>query len=455
MGVILMSFSIIFKHVTEIIPLFLSFLILTISVFLTFKTRFVQFRTIPKMFPLLFQSIFKKKTIIGDADTIPAYKALFTAMSTAVGVGNMFAPAIAIKLGGPGALLGFLLVTLFGSALTFTEVTYAVKYREEHPDGSITGGVLIYIKKALSNFYAKLFAYAGLVTVIIYSGAQANTIADLLQARGIPTHFTGIIIAITITYILIGGIQRIGDFSAKIVPLMFIVYFAGSFWIIFKNLNQLPKVINMIFRTAFTPQAILGAGAGYGFLSAMRWGLAKGFYTNESGTGIATFPHSMAQTKKPTSQGILAIISTFSNGIMCTISGLIVLLTQTWQDPELGVGINIIAKSFSIYFPTIGIAIFLFSALLFAIGTILGNSYNGSQCLLYISNKKYLKCYYVTTAFIIFFSSILDVELLARFTDLLLLPIALPNLLALLITTFKDGDALKINTSSAFHFKKN
>ncbi len=448
-----MSFSTLFNQITTIIPLSLSLLILSLSIFITFKTRFVQFRAIPKMLPLLFGSIFKKKDS-GDPDTIPAYKALFTAMSTAIGVGNMFAPAVAIKLGGPGALLGFLLVTLFGSALTFAEVTYAVRYRQENVDGSITGGVLIYIKKALSDGYAKLFAFAGLITVIIYSGAQTNTLADLLQARGIPPYITGIFVAISIVYILIGGIQRIGNFSAKIVPLMFVLYCGSSFWIIFQNLHKLPEIINLIFRSALSPQAIFGAGAGYGFLSAMRWGLAKGFYTNESGMGVATFPHSMTRVSHPTSQGILSIISTFSNGLMCTISGLIVLLTGTWLDPNLGIGINVIAKSFTMYFPTIGIIIFLFSSLLFGVGTILGNSYNGSQCLLYLGNKKYLNYYYLLTALVIVGSSVLDVEFLARCTDLFLVPIALPNLIALVITIYRDGDALKINSDSSFKFEQ-
>ncbi|MFC1894536.1 alanine/glycine:cation symporter family protein [Candidatus Dependentiae bacterium] len=445
-----MPLNILFKHLSEIIPLAIAGFILLCSVFFTFKTRFIQFRTIPLMLSILWKSIFAKKSKSDNTQTIAPYKSLFTAMSTVIGIGNMVAPIIAIKLGGPGALLGFLIVTLFAGAVTFIEVTFVVNFRRKNADGSITGGPMPYIEKALSPFFANLYAVAGLTTVIIYNGAQTNILADLLQANGIPSYVTGIIIAIIILYILIGGIKRIGNFSAKIVPLMFLIYCSAGFWIIGNNLSKLPSVINMIFRSAFTPKAIFGAGVGYTILSALRWGLAKGFYTNEAGLGIGTFPHSMTKSNSPTTQGVLAMLSVYSNGLMCIMSGLMVLLTGTWQDPNLGIGINILAKTFSIYFPTIGIFILLICSLLFALGTILGNSYNGSQCLLYVTKRHGIKFYYVAIALVILISSVLEVELVAKIVDFVLIPLAILNLTAIFKLLPTEKGLLKINKEELF-----
>jgi AGCS family alanine or glycine:cation symporter len=396
------------------------------------------------MASLLWQNIRKKKDIEGTA-TVESHKALFTAMSTVIGIGNMVAPVFAIKLGGPGALLGFFIVTIFGSATTFTEVTLAVKHRRKNPDESITGGPMPYLERVLPQFIINFFAYSGLICLMIYSGAQANVLADLLGSHNIPSYATGAFLAISITYLLIGGIQRIGNFSAKIIPLMFILYCGASFWIIFNNLHKLPHVLNLIFRSAFTPKAFFGAGTAYG----------EGFYTNEAGFGIGTYPHTMAETKSPLNQGILAMISSYSNGFMCVISGLVVLLTGTWLDPGLGIGINILAQSFALYFSHIGVVVLLFSSFLFAIGTILGNSYNGSQCLLYVTNRRGLNYYYIATALIIFFSCILEVEFVARASDFLLVPITIPNLIGILILIYKEKDLLKVDTAKILQEKNN
>ncbi len=396
------------------------------------------------MFKILFKSFFKKRTLDDNPETIPAYKALFTAMSTSIGIGNIVSPIIAIKLGGPGALLGFLLAALFGSASTFTEVTFALKYRKENPDGTISGGPMQYIKEVLPKSFSMLYAYAGFLTLVVWSSNQANALSDLLKPRGVPGYVTGIVLAATITYILLGGIQRIGNFSAKLVPGMFLLYCGATFWIIGANIQKLPGVINLIFSSAFTPEAIFGAGTAFGIHTALRWGLAKGFFANEAGLGFPTIPHSMSKSKVPVNQGILSMLSVYSNGFLCILSGLTVLLTETWLDPDLGIGINILAKSFTIYFHSPGIVILMFSALLFAFGTIVGNSYNGSQCYLYATKNQGLKYYYIFIAIVVFIGSISEVESLARITDFCLIPLAIPNVLGILILAFKKSDLLKI-----------
>lgn len=440
-----MFFTSNFIQIAHFIALAISVFILLGGIILTFKTRFVQFRMIPKMFKILFKNFYKKKTDSGDAETIEANKALFTAMSTSIGIGNIVSPIIAIKLGGPGALVGFMLAAIFGSASTFTEVTFALKYRHKNPDGTISGGPMQYLKKILSPFSAMTYAIGAFVMLLIWTSTQANTLADLLRPRGIPTYATGIFLAIAILYILIGGIKKIGDFSAKLVPTMFLLYCGATLWIIFHNLSKLPKVFNLIFSSAFTPQAIVGATVGYGVMVAFRFGLSNGFFANEAGLGTATIPHSMSETKRAINQGILSMVAVYSNGFLCLLSGLVVLLTETWLDPALQTeqGVNILAHSFSIYFPSVGIIVLMISAFLFAFGTILGNSYNGSQCYLYATKNQWLKYYYVLIAIAIFLGSISDVTALNIIKDYFYIPIAIPNIIGIVILAFKRSDLLK------------
>ena len=441
------------EKILEFLPLAISLFILLGAIILTIKTRFIQFRTIPQMTKLLFKSFFKKKKTENDTETIESYKALFTAMSTSIGIGNIVSPIIAIKLGGPGALLAFILAAIFGSASTFAEVTFALKYRQYNPDGTISGGPMPYIKKVLPPFFAMLYAVATFATLVIWSGNQANAISDLLQARGIPTYITGIILTITIMYLLIGGIQRVANFSTRLVPIMFLLYCSATLWIIFNNISKLPSIINLIFRSAFTPQAIFGAGVGYGLQTALRWGLAKGFFANEAGLGTATIPHSMAKTKSAINQGILSMISVYSNGFLCLLSGLAVLLTETWLDPSLGSGINILAKSLNLYFSNFGVIILSLSLFLFVFGTIVGNSYNGSQCYLYATKNRWLNYYYILIAIVVFLGSVTDVVFLANITDFFLIPIAIPNIIGVLLLAFKESETLKINSSANLNIK--
>ena len=173
--------------------------------------------------------------------------------------------------------------------------------------------------------------------------------------------------------------------------------------------------------------------------------MAKGFFANEAGLGFPTIPHSMSKSKVPINQGILSMLSVYSNGFLCILSGLTVLITDTWLDPNLGIGINVLAQSFKLYFNSIGIIILMFSSTLFAFGTIVGNSYNGSQCYLYATKNQGLKFYYIFIAIIIFIGSISEVETLAKITDFFLIPLAIPNILGILLLAFKKSELLKIN----------
>jgi len=430
-----MSFAEFIYQVSEKV-LFFPFLFLLLgSIYLSFKTRFIQIRAIPAMFKQLFGNFFSRK--VKDPHAIQANKALFMAMATTMGVGSILSPIVAIGFGGPGALLGFLLAMIFGGASKFTEVSLAVKHRKRLEDGTIEGGPMQYIKDKIDPTLATIYAILTFMLVSVWQSTQSHTIASLLEPYHIPHAVTGIGVAVLILVCLTGGVKRIGTIAEKLVPMMFLLFSAAGLWIVFQNISKLPGVIQLIFQSAFSVKALTGAAVGAGFFKAMRWGLAKGFFSNEAGIGTAAIPHSNATTTDPIKQGTLAIISVYADGFLCLLSGLIVLLTGVWQDPGVSFNINMLVKALSIYFPASGPIILLFSIVLFAFTTILGNSYNGSQCFLYATKNRWIYFYYAVIASIIYAGAVADLTLVWTITDFFMAPVALINIMSIIVITRK------------------
>lgn len=443
------SIEIILQELCANLLLVSCFILLMGSIILSFKTKFVQFRMLPTMLKNLFIIPFRKKYMQETSQTILAHKALFTAMSTTIGISSIVSPAIAIRLGGPGALVGFLLTTIFGSAANFTEVTFALNYRKKLSNGVIMGGPMQYLKDEFGAFWGKWYATFCLILMVVWSAAQANQLADvlssdLLGAYAIAEPITGIFLALSVCLILMGGIKRIGNFSEKLVPVMFFLYVTAALWIIISNASELPYVLKLIFSTALTPTVLASGIAVGGITNALRWGIFKGVQSNEAGIGTSTIPHSMAETNVPTNQGILSMAATYSAGFICILSGLVTLLCNTWNSPHIKLGINMIAYSFANYFSYFGIVILVISAFLFAFGTILGNSYNGSQCFNFLSQNKYINFYYLLTAVVIFFGAISDVMFVWTIIDFFLIPVAVPHIIGILILAFRRSELLKI-----------
>ncbi len=376
--------------------------------------------------------------------SVNANKALFTAMATSLGIGSMIAPIVAIGFGGPGALFGFLLATIFGGSSTFSEVYLALKYRKKLSNGKISGGPMEYIKSEIGQKISKVYAIFCFILIASWGGNQSNTIASLLDTYKIPPIVSGCFIAFIILTCLVGGIKRVGSIAEKVVPIMFILYSLAGLWIILLNISKLPGVIKIIFQSAFSSQAIAGATIGVGIYKGLRWGLAKGFYSNESGLGTASIPHSMSESENPMDQSILSIVSVYSNGFLCILTGLIVLITGVWQEPGVSYNINLLVKALSKYFPTVGPLILVTCSIMFAFTTILGNGYNGSQCFLYATNNKGLCFYYTLTVLIILLGSIAKIELVWTLTDFLLVPVALINMISIITIIRRKRDILKI-----------
>lgn len=414
--------------------LFVPFLFLLAgSIYLSFKTRFIQIRAIPHMFRQLFKNMFSKKKPGADGqDDINPNKALFTAMATTLGIGAMISPIIAIGFGGPGALLGFMLATFFGGATTFTEVTLAHKHRKRLPNGKIAGGPMQYMHDKIDPKLATIYAILSFILIAAWESNQSNTLASLLEPYHIPAYASGIFVAIITLICLLGGIKRISNVSQKLVPFMFLLYSGAGLWIVFCNAERLPAVMKLIFTSAFSAKALTGAALGTGFFKAMRWGLAKGLYSNEAGMGTAPIPHSMSDTKNPINQGILSIVAVYSNGFLCLLTGLIVLLTGVWQEPGVTYNINLLLKALAIYFPGVGPLILLVCAILFAFTTILGNGFNGSQCFLYATKNRGLYWYYGLIVSIIILGAIADIKLVWAATDFFMVPAAFINIVSII-----------------------
>lgn len=434
------------KSVGDFFLFFSTLIVLGASLLLTFKTRFIQFRKIGHMTRLLFSMVLGKSSTKEGPLTISANKALFAAMSTTIGISTIVSPFIAMRLGGPGAVLGFLLATFLGAAVSFTEVTFALSYRKKHGKG-IAGGPMQYLHDEIRPFLAKWYAFFTFVLMLAWSASQANQLGSILsspQLGGfIPSWVTGIFLALGVVIILIGGIKRIANIATKLVPLMFFLYVGGALWIVFLNFEKLPAVAKMVFDSAFAPQAFGSGVVVGGLMSALRWGVFKGIHSNEAGAGTQTIPHSMAETDGAMDQGILSMIATYSAGFICILSSLVALLTESWLNPNLALGIDMVAYSFQSYFSTFGLIIVAVSAFLFAFGTILGNSFNGSQCYIYLTKNRYLKLYYVATGVLVFVGCMADVATIWSVVDYILVPVLLPHILSIVYLSYKQGALLK------------
>ncbi|MCE5294185.1 MAG: alanine:cation symporter family protein [Chlamydiales bacterium] len=434
-----------FDKIAEMLLFISCVLILIGCVYITVKLRFVQFRFFPALFSLL-KASFSKKEAQNKSNTILPHTALITAMSTTLGISTIVAPVIACNLGGPGALLGFLLTSFFGSAATYAEVNLCITHRKRHDSGAIMGGPMQYLKAIFSPFVARWYAVCCLALMLAWSAAQANQVAaildsPLIEGFRVSTMLTGAVTAVFVLVMLMGGIKRVGWFSMIHVPLMFVIYVGSCLFIVLSNLDKMGGVLTEIFTSFLSPQPMASGILVGGAMSGLRWGIFKGIQCCETGIGTQTMPHSMAETKNPVAQGLLAMLSTYTAGVVAFLSGCVALLTKTWQDPSLPLGMSMVAASFEIYFSTYGIWIITVASLLFASGPILGNCYNGSQCFGYLTDNKRIKAYYIASACMVFVGAIADVKTLWSVMDIVLACTALPHIAALVVYAYKEAKA--------------
>ena len=413
-------------------------LFLGVGIFLTLWNGFLQFRGMPRFWKLITQGVSEEQT---DLKTISAFHALFTAMSTTIGIGNVVGPIFAIVVGGPGALFWLLAYAFFGAATKFTEVVFAINYRTKTKDGKILGGPTEYLK-AVHPLLAHWYGAATMILFAGWSGIQANILGELYAYHGIPTWITGLVLAGLVFVILSGGAQRVGNLASKLVPVMFTVYVSFAIWILLSDIGALKHAFALMFNHIFTPAAATGGFLGATLFAAMRTGTYKSVFITESGVGTSAIPHSLADTKIPTDQGLLALFSVTADALLCLISGLMILASGLWTTGEYSS--ILIYTIFSNHWPIVGSFIFLFSVSLFIISTTIGNGFNGSISFATITKYRWMMTYNTFVAGVCFFSALARVQLVWETMDLILPLVAIPNLVGLIILAVRQPKILKI-----------
>ena len=392
-----------------------------------------------------FQLLFDKSEAVGEGEVKP-FNALMTALSATVGTGNIAGVATAIALGGPGAIFYMWLIALFGMATKYAEAVCAVTYREVDATGKYVGGPMYYLRNGVGEFAPELGKWLGLAFAVfgavaafgIGNAVQVNSMAAALDnSFGLPKWMTGVVVAVLVGVVVIGGIRRIGDVAGKLVPAMIVLYLGAALLILAINITAIPEAIGLIFTHAFTPAAATGGFAGAAVAAAIRFGVARGVFSNESGLGSAAIAHAAAQTNSPVRQGIIAMLGTFIDTIVvCTMTALVILTSGAWtmtgSDGGGLTGAVLTSTGFQAsmaggqYIVTIALAVFAFT-------TILGWSYYGERCWQYLFKEKSLVIYRALwVAAALAFANV-KVDLVWNLADTLNGLMAVPNLIGLLL----------------------
>ena len=408
-------------------------LILGTGLFLSIGLKFMTIARIPFGFSLLW-----KGRIPGDdAGEISPFNALMTSLSATIGTGNIAGVATAIFLGGPGAVFWMWVTALVGMATKYAEAVCAVRFREQDENGNFVGGPMYYIKNGMGEnwkWLATLFAvFAAIAGFGIGNTVQSNSVADALYTNfGLPQVWTGIIIMILVGLVLVGGLQRISTVAGRLVPAMAVLYILASLLVILLNIEALPAAIGLIFTHAFTPTAATGGFAGAAVWAAIRFGVARGVFSNEAGLGSAPIAHAAAKSKGPVSQGLVAMLGTFIDTlIVCSFTAFAILTTGAWTSGETGASLT--STAFNAALPGIGGPIIALALAVFAFTTILGWSYYCERSLQYLFGLKVIMPFRVVWSVAALVGSVLTLEFVWLLADTLNALMAVPNLIALAV----------------------
>ena len=401
------------------------------GLYLTLRLGFIQIRYLPRALGYLF-----KKDKGGKGD-VSSFAALCTALAATIGTGNIVGVATAVQAGGPGAIFWMWLVALLGMATKYAECLLAVKYRVRDKNGFMAGGPMYYIERGLGiKWLAKLFALFGVMVAFFGIGTfpQVNAITHAMQDTfNIPVLVTAIIVTLLVGLIILGGVKRIATASSVIVPFMAILYVTTSLVIILLNIEKVPDAISLIIYSAFEPQAALGGAVGFTVMRAIQSGVARGIFSNESGLGSAPIAAAAAQTREPVRQGLISMTGTFLDTIIvCTMTGIVLVLTGAWNNPELA-GATVTNYAFAQGLGTsIGATIVTVGLLFFAFTTILGWCYYGERCFVYLVGIRGVKLYRLAYIVLVGLGSFLHLNLIWIIADIVNGLMAFPNLIALI-----------------------
>ncbi len=401
------------------------------GIFLTIRLNLIQIFRLPLALGLITSA---KNHGLGD---VSSFKALCVALSATVGTGNIVGVATAIKLGGPGALFWMWLAAFFGMATKYAEGLLAIKYRTIDSKEEIAGGPMYYILKGLGNKFKPLayfFAIACVLVAFFGIGTfpQVNAIVDSFETTfGVSRVATDIVLTVLVAAVTLGGLQSIAKVTEMIVPIMAAFYIIISVGLILLNLNDVPDAIAEIISSAFTGHAAVGGFAGSTIMLAMQAGIARGVFSNESGLGSAPIAAAAAKTKWSAEQGLISMTGTFIDTIIiCTMTGLALILTGVWNSPTLA-GAAMTSAAFASVYGEIGAVALTVSLSLFAFTTILGWNYYGERAMIFLAGNKGVLPYRIVFILLVASGAFLQLEAIWTLADIVNGLMAIPNLIAL------------------------
>ena len=421
--------------------------IIGVGLYLSIRTKFLQIRKFPYAIKTTIGRVFRKREASDGAMT--PFQAVCTALAATVGTGNIAGVAGAIAIGGPGAVFWMWISAALGMCTKFSEVTLAVHFRETNARGELVGGPMYYIKNGLGKnwrWLAALFSLFGVLTVFGTGNAtQVNTITTAINSALLNYHLInedavstsnliiGIIIAILVATVLLGGVKRIGRVTEKLVPFMALIYIVLSLGVILLNLNRIPSVFASIVEGAFSPASVTGGVVGSFFLS-MKKGVSRGIFSNEAGLGTGSIAHACADTKKPVKQGFFGIFEVFTDTIViCTLTALVILCSGTPVGYGEAAGAELTISGFT---STYGNWVSIFTAIAlccFAFSTIIGWGLYGARCIEYLLKEKSIKPFMVAYSLVAIVGATADLGLMWSVAETFNGLMAIPNLIALFL----------------------
>ncbi|MDD3324733.1 MAG: sodium:alanine symporter family protein [Sulfurospirillaceae bacterium] len=416
------------------------------GVYLTILLKGMQFWALPYALKLIF------RTDVEGEGEISHFAALMTALAATVGIGNIVGVATAITLGGPGAVFWMWMTGLVGMATKYSEAVLAVKYRQEGQFG-MKGGPMYYLSYGANM--PKLGMAFAIFTACAAFGignmTQSNAVSEILSSQlSIPTWVTGLTLLVLTGIVVLGGIKSIARFTSILVPFMIVAYVCVALAILIINYDKVGSAFSLIFYHAFNPIAAGGGFVGATIAAAMRYGVARGVFSNESGLGSSPIAAAAAKTDDPVKQALVSMTQTFIDTlVVCTMTALIILVSPFWQQ---GVSAGVLTmQSFALYLGDLGTYVVLASTVLFAFSTILGWSYYGEKAFEFIFGEKFVRLYRVAFVCMVAVGAMLKLEFVWNFSDMMNGMMAIPNLIALLLLS----KIIKSETDKHFSMLKN
>jgi len=407
-------------------------LLMGTGVLLTVLTRGVQFRYLPFA---LKEVLGKLRKGGGGEGSVRPFQAVATALASTVGVGNIAGVATAISIGGPGALFWLWVSGVLGMCTKYAEIVVALHYRERDADGTMRGGAMYILKNGLGlPWLGTIFALlTALAAFGIGNMVQANSVADVMRASfDIPTYVTGAVLVVITGLVILGGIKRIGAVAEYLVPFMALLYLGGGLVIMIRYAGEIPGALSLVFNSAFSGAAATGGFAGSTVAMALRYGIARGLFSNEAGLGSAPMVHAAATTDHPVRQGLYGIFEVFVDTLLiCTTTGLAILVTGTWSGGTTGAALS--AQAFQVGLPGVWGHLVVTSGLaLFAFSTLVGWSYYGETGIVYLLGTRAVLPYRLAWLVFVYLGAIGSLHLVWDVADTLNGLMAIPNLIAVL-----------------------